>query len=67
MPEVVRSHDSRRLIYKLLQKVFLSEVGDEKVRERVYVPAESHETEMKEAQRAVDEITPLLVSSPRRR
>jgi DNA invertase Pin-like site-specific DNA recombinase len=48
------------LIYKLLQKVFLSEVGDEKVRERVYVPAESHETELKEAQRAVDEITPLL-------
>jgi hypothetical protein len=26
----------------------------------VYVPAESHETELKEAQRAVDEITPLL-------
>lgn len=48
------------LIYKLLQKVFLAEVGDERVRERVYVPAESHETEMKEAQRAVDEITPLL-------
>ncbi len=48
------------LIYKLLETVFLSEVGNEKVRERVHVPAESHETELKEAQRAVDEITPLL-------
>lgn len=48
------------LVYWMLDKIFTAEVGDEMVRERVYVPAESHETEMKEAQRAVDEITPLL-------
>lgn len=39
---------------------FMGKLEDEKVRQREFVPAKSHQSELEEAVRAVDEITPLL-------
>lgn len=47
-------------VEELLAETFLRELGDEKRRERVYVQAENHQTELDEAVRAVDELTSLL-------
>jgi site-specific DNA recombinase len=44
----------------LASELFLNELGDEKVQERVYIPAQNHQIALDEAVRAVDEITPLL-------
>lgn len=46
----------------ILEETFLSAVGDQPVRERVYRPAEDHQTALDEAVRAVDELTALLGS-----
>jgi len=43
-----------------LAEKFLGELAHEKVLQRQYVPPESHQSELDEAVRAVDEITPLL-------
>jgi len=43
-----------------LEENFLHELAHEKVRQRQFVPPESHQSELDEAVRAVDEITPLL-------
>ncbi|AEJ93574.1 serine integrase [Mycobacterium phage Airmid] len=45
---------------QLVEESFLAELGDRKIQERVYIPAESHRAELDEAVRAVEEITPLL-------
>lgn len=45
-----------------LEGLFLTEVGNGKVTERVYVPAESHEAELAQAQKGVDEIAALFGS-----
>jgi len=47
-------------INSYLEKLFLSEVGGGKIKERVYVPAESHEAELAVAQRGVDEISAMF-------
>lgn len=44
----------------LVEEGFLFTYGQEKVKEKVYIPASNHEIELMEAQRAIDEITPLL-------
>lgn len=44
----------------ILEETFLKAVGDKPVRERVYRPAEDHQTDLDEAVRAVDELTSLL-------
>lgn len=46
----------------ILEEAFLSAVGYQPVRMRVYRPAEDHQTALAEAVRAVDELTPLLGS-----
>lgn len=43
-----------------LEEAFLYELGDEYVRERVFIPAENHQIELDEAIRAVDEISAVL-------
>ena len=48
----------------LVKEGFLSEYGHENVREQVFVPAENHQTELEELQRAVEETTPLMVTTP---
>lgn len=45
---------------KLVFDTFLEEFGDDHVMERVYRPAEDHQTELEEAVRAVDELSSLL-------
>jgi site-specific DNA recombinase len=47
-------------INTVLERVFLSEAGAGKVRERVYVPAESHEDELSEAKKGVEELSALF-------
>lgn len=44
----------------LLEEEFLSQLGREKLRERVFIPAENHQIELEEAIRAIDELTSLL-------
>lgn len=60
----IREHDGNIIkadhLEELVEKGFLDEHGAKNVQEKVYVPAESHRTELDEAVRAVDEITPLL-------
>lgn len=45
---------------QLLEQEFLDALGGLEVLERVYVPAESHETELQAAQTAIDELIPML-------
>lgn len=47
-------------IEDLLEERFLELVGDELADDRIFVPAESHQIELDEATRAVDELTALL-------
>jgi len=47
-------------INTVLERVFLSEAGAGKVRERVYVRAESHEAELSEAKKGVEELAALF-------
>lgn len=60
----VREHEPNIMtagdLEELVRDTFLDEVGTENVRERVFVQAESHQIELNEAVRAVEEITPLL-------
>lgn len=42
-----------------MEGLFLTALGPEKVRERIFIPAESHQTELEEATRAVDELSAL--------
>jgi DNA invertase Pin-like site-specific DNA recombinase len=51
---------SAETVEETLKEVFLDTVGDENVLEKVFVPAESHQIELDEAVRAVDELTALL-------
>lgn len=44
----------------LLEEVFLETVGAENMLEKVFIPAEDHQAELEEAQRAVTEISALL-------
>lgn len=48
------------LIEGVVEEQFLDDIGTDKVREKVFVPAESHQAELDEAVRAVDELTSLL-------
>jgi hypothetical protein len=48
------------LLEDAVEDAFMYSIGDDNVREKYYVPAEDHQLELEEAQRAVDEITPLL-------
>lgn len=43
----------------LAEEAFISELGDTEVRERVWVPGDSHEAELREAVTALDELTAL--------
>ena len=45
-----------------LETAFLNAVGDHTIFEKVFIPAESHQTELDEARRAVDEISQMMVS-----
>ena len=47
-------------INSFLEKFFLSEVGEGNVKERVYIPAESHEAELAVAQKGVEEISAMF-------
>ncbi|MEB3031078.1 recombinase family protein [[Mycobacterium] nativiensis] len=49
-----------QVIYQMLEDRFLEELGQDKVTERVLIPAESHEAELKEALAAVDELSSLV-------
>lgn len=46
----------------ILEEAFLAAVGDQPVRQRVYRPAEDHQTELDEAVRAVGELSSMLGS-----
>lgn len=48
------------LAEQLVEENFLDQIGDMKAQERVYIPAEDHQSELNEALRAVDELTALL-------
>lgn len=50
------------MVEELLEEAFLNAVGDENVLERVFVPAESHEIELEDAKRAIDELTALYTT-----
>jgi DNA invertase Pin-like site-specific DNA recombinase len=45
---------------ELVEQTFLEQLGQSKVKERVYLQAENHQTELDEAVQAIDELTPLL-------
>ncbi len=45
-----------------LEEAFLESVGDETVKEKVFIPAEDHHNELEDAKRAVDEITSMWVT-----
>ncbi|MFA5707380.1 recombinase family protein [Mycolicibacterium sp.] len=45
---------------ELCESTFLDSYGHERLKERVFIPAETHQLELDEAVRAVQEITPLL-------
>ncbi|MBV8789481.1 MAG: recombinase family protein [Mycobacterium sp.] len=55
-PNIVKADE----LEELVEQVFLEKYGASFIHEKVYVPAEDHQTELDEAVRAVDEITPLL-------
>ena len=48
------------IVEELVEQKFLEDLGDEYVVERVYRPAENHQTALDEAVQAVDELTSLL-------
>ncbi|MGV0906983.1 recombinase family protein [Mycobacterium novum] len=49
-----------QVVYQMLEDRFLEELGQDKVTERVLIPAESHEAELSEALSAVDELSGLI-------
>ncbi|QGJ90183.1 serine integrase [Mycobacterium phage SheaKeira] len=60
-----KTHDYANIIKadeleESFESTFLRTYGGEKVKERVFVPAESHQEELEEAVRAAGEIAPLL-------
>jgi DNA invertase Pin-like site-specific DNA recombinase len=60
----VQEHDRNIVqadeLEEMVEEGFLFSHGHENVREKVFIPAESHQEELDEALRAVEEITPLL-------
>ena len=48
------------LVEEAVEDTFMHHLGDRQVKQRVFVPAEDHEIELAEAQRAVEEISTLL-------
>lgn len=46
----------------LLEETFIDQFGDQPMVRKVYIPAESHETEIQEASDAIDELTTTLRS-----
>jgi site-specific DNA recombinase len=53
---VIKAED----LEELVEQTFLETYGHENVKEQIFIPAESHQTELEEAMRAVDELTSLL-------
>jgi hypothetical protein len=60
----VKSHEANIVKAEELEEAcrvtFLRDHGDEKVKEPVHIPAESHQAELEEARRAAEEIVPML-------
>lgn len=54
-PNIIKADE----LESLVEQTFLEELGADNVRERVFIPAESHQIELEEAMRAVEEITTL--------
>lgn len=48
------------MVEEQLEEAFIEAVGDKNILEKVFVPAESHQIELEDARRAVDEIADLL-------
>lgn len=48
------------MLEELLEDKFLSDFGEDKVQERVYIQSENHQIELDQARSAVDEISSLL-------